>query len=153
VTRTIGSLGLCVALAVGGCASAGADMATIRLGAGPVPPGSASVLPQAWAAPAQAPPTIDGVLDDAVWLQAQKLPMQPVIGRGRVKAPEDESTVDITPRRCQQFKPKPGETFKWTNASGGEVVHAGKVAADKWGLVTLENVTVTKGRNRIVVAK
>ena len=155
MTRTIGSLGLCVALAVGGCASAGADMATIRLGARPVPPGSASVLPQGWAAPVKAPPTIDGVLDDAVWRQAQRLSMRPVIGRGRVRAPEDESSVDITPWRCQQFKPKPGETFKWTNAAvaDGKVVQSGTAKADKWGLVTLPQVTVTKAKNRIAIVK
>ena len=58
---------LCATTILVGCTSVEADMATIRLGAGPVPPGSASVLPQGWAAPVKAPPTIDGVLDDAVW--------------------------------------------------------------------------------------
>jgi hypothetical protein len=70
-------------------------------------------------------------------------------------APEDTCTVDITPRRCQRFKPKAGQQFTWTNTSvaDGKRVGSGTVTADKWGLVTLEQVTVGKGKNRIVVAR
>jgi len=53
----------------------------------------------------------------------------------------DDITVDVTPRRCQKFKVKPGETFEWTASSGG----TGKVTADEWGLVTIENVVIQKG--------
>jgi len=49
---------------------------------------------------------------------------------------EKEMTVDVTPRRCQMFGPKPGDKFKWTNSAGG----TGEVAADRWGLVTVEKV-------------
>jgi hypothetical protein len=50
-------------------------------------------------------------------------------------------TVDVTPRRLQKFKPKPGEKFKWTSSTGG----SGTVTADKWGLVTVEKVKIYPG--------
>ncbi len=52
-----------------------------------------------------------------------------------------DMTVDVTPRRCQDFKPKPGESFKWTAA--GE---SGNVTADEWGLVTVEKVKIKQGQ-------
>ncbi len=68
--------------------------------------------------------------------------------------PETACTVDITPRRCKQFKPKKGQEFRWTNTSvaDGREVRSAVVRADPWGLVTLRNVRVTKGRNRIRIA-
>ena len=45
-------------------------------------------------------------------------------------------TVDVTPRRCQTFRPKPGAVFKWTNSAGG----SGDVTADEHGLVTIKHV-------------
>ncbi|KPK84763.1 MAG: hypothetical protein AMJ81_04830 [Phycisphaerae bacterium SM23_33] len=67
----------------------------------------------------------------------------------------DSCSVDLTPRHCRQLKPKPGQKFKWTNTSleTGEVVQSGDAAADKWGLVTLRQVIVTKGRNRFVIER
>jgi hypothetical protein len=62
-------------------------------------------------------------------------------------------TTDVTPRRCQKFKAKSGETFKWTNTLGGKVVQSGAVTADKWGLVTLEKVRVTKAKARLVITR
>lgn len=52
-----------------------------------------------------------------------------------------EMTVDVTPRRCQRFKPRPGQTFTWTNNAGG----AGTVTADQWGLVTVAKVAIKPG--------
>ena len=74
---------------------------------------------------------------------------------GRGGAPKDECTVDLTPRRCQKFKAAPGDRFKWTNASAadGRIIQSGEVTADKWGLLTLEKLTVTKGRNRVSIQK
>ena len=67
--------------------------------------------------------------------------------------PEDACTVDVTPRRCKQFWPKPGDRFRWTNTSlkSGEVVQSGAVTADQWGLVTLKAVKVDKGRQRLTI--
>jgi len=69
------------------------------------------------------------------------------------KAPAEACTVDVTPRRCQAFKPKPGEKVKWTSTrAGGEPdVQKGVATVDKWGLVTLEKVRVSKGKQRIVI--
>ncbi len=52
-----------------------------------------------------------------------------------------EMTVDVTPRRCQKFKPKPGEKLKWTSSLGG----AGEAVADRWGLVTVPKVIIKPG--------
>ncbi len=77
-------------------------------------------------------------------------------------APKDECTVNITPRPCRTFKPMPGTKLKWTNsrksgsAVGGDArreIQSGEVTADKWGLVTLEQVKVTKAGNRIKITR
>lgn len=54
----------------------------------------------------------------------------------------EQMTVDVTPRRCQQFKAKPGEKFTWTASTGEE----GEVTADKWGLVTIEKLKIDPGK-------
>ncbi len=67
-------------------------------------------------------------------------------------APADECTVSITPRRCQDFKPKCGEKFSWKNLdANGKAEQSGEVTADQWGLITLEQVKVRKTGNRIQV--
>jgi len=67
----------------------------------------------------------------------------------------DRATVDITPRHCQRFKPRPDERFTWSNESppDGKVVRSGTVVADQWGLVTIKDITVTKARNRIRISR
>ncbi len=59
---------------------------------------------------------------------------------------EKETTVDVTPLRFQQFKPKPGDTFKWTNGAGG----MGRVTAHTWGLVTIEQLKIKPGEETIL---
>jgi len=73
--------------------------------------------------------------------------------RGRNAAPLDQCAVDVTPRRCRQFKAAPGEEFAWTNTSeeDGKLVQRGTATADRWGLVTAEKVIVSKGRNRLAI--
>jgi hypothetical protein len=68
-------------------------------------------------------------------------------------APKDTCTVDLTPRHRRKFNPKAGQTFTWTNTdlATKKVVGSGTVKADKWGLVTLKQITVGKGRNRVVI--
>jgi len=68
--------------------------------------------------------------------------------------PENSCTVDITPRRCRKFKPKPGDKFKWTNTAikDNKELQSGTVTADRWGLVTMKRVIVTKGRCRVRLA-
>ena len=69
------------------------------------------------------------------------------------RAPEDQCTTDLTPRRCQKFRPEPGKPVRWTDTSvsDGKVVQSGEAAADQWRLVTVEKLTVTKGKNRIKI--
>jgi hypothetical protein len=69
------------------------------------------------------------------------------------KAPKDECTVDLTPRRLQQFKVKAGEQVKWTSTSGGKEVQSGVVTVDKHGLATIERLKVVKAGNRIRIVR
>ncbi len=71
------------------------------------------------------------------------------------KAPKDRCTVNITPRRLQKLKPQPGEKFHWTNTPLGsdKAIQSGDVAADDSRLLTIPQVTVTKGKNRIAIRK
>ncbi|MGE3804869.1 MAG: hypothetical protein AB7K24_09380 [Gemmataceae bacterium] len=55
-------------------------------------------------------------------------------------------TVDVTPRRCQQFKLKPGEKVKWTTSTGG----SGTISADAQGLATVEKIQLLPGRNTLI---
>jgi len=75
--------------------------------------------------------------------------------RGRGAAPVDQCTADVTPRRCQKFKAKPGEKFTWTNTSvkDKKVVQTGQAVADKHGLATATDVIITKGKNRLLIEK
>ncbi|MGA2032746.1 MAG: prolyl oligopeptidase family serine peptidase [Thermoguttaceae bacterium] len=69
------------------------------------------------------------------------------------KAPKDSCTVDVTPRRCQKFAPKPDEKFRWTNTAlaDGKVVGCGTLAADQYGLVTIPKAVVCRGKNRLSI--
>jgi hypothetical protein len=90
--------------------------------------------------------TKDVVDEPAKWEMTVAL-MQP--------APKDRCTVDVTPRRLQRLEARPGQSFAWTNApaGGGKAVQSGKVTADKWGLITVEGVQVTKGGNRLRISR
>ena len=68
-------------------------------------------------------------------------------------APLATCTVDLTPRKCQTFKPKPGTTFKWTCKAGDKLLGSGSVAADQWGLVTIRQLPMAKGNQRVVIEK
>ena len=69
-------------------------------------------------------------------------------------APKDACTADFTPRRCRQFKPKPGESFTWKLAAeDGQAVASNKLTADKWGLVTVPKLEVTKARRVVTVSR
>ncbi len=73
---------------------------------------------------------------------------------GKRGAPKNACTVHVTPRRLQKLKAPPGAAFTWTNRSiaDGEVIQTGKATADRHGRVTLEKVSVMKGKNRIKLA-
>lgn len=54
---------------------------------------------------------------------------------------KDAMTVDVTPRRCQQFKPRPGDAIRWANSTGD----TGTAVADAHGLVTIERLKILPG--------
>lgn len=51
---------------------------------------------------------------------------------------KQDMTVDVTPRRCQQFKLEPGRQVRWRTSTGD----SGKVLADGDGLVTIPAVRI-----------
>jgi hypothetical protein len=53
-----------------------------------------------------------------------------------------DMTVDVTPRRCQKYKARPGDSFRWTASTGG----SGVVTADEHGLVTVPRVVIQPGK-------
>ena len=71
------------------------------------------------------------------------------------KAPKDHCTVSITPRRLQNLKPVRGEKFRWTNTPVGsdKAIQSGEIVADNSRLLTIPQVTVTKGKNRVAIRK
>jgi len=72
---------------------------------------------------------------------------------GRRGAPKDACTVDVTPRRLRRFRVRPGMKFKWTNQflAGDRPPQSGSAEADRFGLVTMKGVIVTKGNNRLTL--
>jgi hypothetical protein len=76
-----------------------------------------------------------------------------MVVRLNARAPRGECSVDVTPRRCQKFKPAPGATVAWGNRSvaDGGVVQSGEVKADDQGRVTVPQAAVTRGGNRLTL--
>lgn len=66
-------------------------------------------------------------------------------------APKDACAVDVTPRRCQRFKPRPGAKLIWTNTALAErkIIAYGEALVDQWGLATVPKVAVSRGGNRL----
>jgi hypothetical protein len=69
-----------------------------------------------------------------------------------------DQTANVTPRRCQRFRPEAGGNYRWENWSYANPqqpvqVAAGEVHADRYGLVTVPRVAIgTKGwGNRLVI--
>jgi hypothetical protein len=70
------------------------------------------------------------------------------------KAPAQVCTVDITPRRVQQFHAVPGTVLYWKNIDiRGHVIQNGQIIADAHGLITLEKITVSRQKNKLVISK
>ncbi len=73
----------------------------------------------------------------------------------RKDCPADECTTDLTARRCQKFKAKPGEKFTWrvTSEGGTDVLQTGTATADQWGLVTVEKLKIKRAKTRLSIVK
>lgn len=52
-----------------------------------------------------------------------------------------DMTVDVTPRRCQQFKPKGGDKVTWATSTG----EMGTITVDQWGLATVGKLVIKPG--------
>lgn len=61
------------------------EVATCRLGTGLSRSGTAGSLPEAWVGPVDAPPTIDGRLDDRPWQAARPFELGNLLVRGRAR--------------------------------------------------------------------
>jgi poly(3-hydroxybutyrate) depolymerase len=61
-------------------------------------------------------------------------------------------TVDVTPRRCQKFKPRAGESIRWAVSTGeaGSTATSGTAKADTAGLVTIPRVVILPGGQAIL---
>jgi hypothetical protein len=73
---------------------------------------------------------------------------------------EETATVDVTPRRCQHFRPRPGEDVHWVNLDHSDPdepvkIAEGHIKTDQYGLVTVPQFTVgRKGwGNRLVLTR
>jgi len=64
-------------------------------------------------------------------------------------------TPDVSPRRLQRFRLAPGTSVQWSNTSlaDGEEIQTGRATADRLGLVTLKGVRLSKGKNRVRIAR
>jgi len=83
------------------------------------------------------------------------------------KARLPECRVDLTPRKCQKFKAKEGQKFAWTcttvppakgkakdaEAPAARKLGSGTVQADEWGLVTIRQMPMVKGAQRVVIVR
>jgi hypothetical protein len=67
-------------------------------------------------------------------------------------APESV-TVDVTPRRLQQFHPLPDKPLDWTNICicDGSLIQSGTVRAEHDGRVTIPGVKVLRGGVRLTI--
>jgi hypothetical protein len=68
------------------------------------------------------------------------------------QAPKDDCTVDVTPRRCFQFRAREGAKVRWkTLSAAGAEIQSGESVADRWGLVTAVGVQVNKQGTRLTM--
>lgn len=99
--------------------------------------------------------TVDDIVDtENEWAMSFRLGENYYFGQWKHKT----ATVDITPRRCQKFKPTVGAKVHWENwdYSNPRVptkVAEGNVTVDKYGLVSVPNFVVGKKGlgNRLVL--
>lgn len=99
----------------------------------------------------------DDIIDEEKkWAICLRLQKNKLVGEWR----EETATVDVTPRRLQKFKPKPGETVHWVNldmstTAKPKEIAKGDVTADKHGLVTVPGFVVGKKGwgNRLVLTR
>ena len=69
----------------------------------------------------------------------------------KASAPKDSCHVALTPRRLQKFRTPAGAKFRYTvtDVAAGKALAEGSAAADADDLVTLKQIPLAKGRNRV----
>lgn len=72
-----------------------------------------------------------------------------------VRSMEGDQTVDVTPRRLQQFVVQLGQTYTWQNTQwpDGTLLQEGVITPDADGLLVLPDVIVTDSGNQIVITR
>jgi len=69
-------------------------------------------------------------------------------------APENTCTVDMTPRRLQKFLIQANQTIGWQNRDkSGKAIQEGTGTPDKFNLLTLERLEVTKTGSKIILTR
>jgi hypothetical protein len=72
--------------------------------------------------------------------------------RLNARAPKSECTVDVTPRRCRNFRPKPGTAVEWRSVgSDSKELASGEVRVDAWGLATVPQAPVRRDGVRLTL--
>jgi len=68
-------------------------------------------------------------------------------------APEGACKVDLTPRRLQKFATPKGAKFRYTvtDVKGGRQLCKGEATADEYDLLTLPQIALVKGENRVKI--
>lgn len=71
------------------------------------------------------------------------------------RAPKDTCTVDLTPRRVQNFRTPSGARFAYvvTHPKTGKELARGTATSDALGLLTLERLPLIKGENRVKISR
>ncbi len=70
-------------------------------------------------------------------------------------APKDTCTVDITARKLQNFKLKPGEKLLYyvKRKSDGKTLQSGNVFVNEYGIFTIDNITISKEKYSLIVRR
>jgi hypothetical protein len=85
-------------------------------------------------------------------IRLQDLLIEPATGMQVTLPAPAFATVDITPRRLQQFEVSALESYAYANLdASSNVVASGIVTADELGLVTVPAFAVSSGGNRVVL--
>ncbi len=71
------------------------------------------------------------------------------------QAPEENCTVDITARKLQEFILVPGEQLTYTieREEDKEIIQSGEVIVDDYGLCTINDVTISKEKYRLIIKR
>lgn len=69
------------------------------------------------------------------------------------EAPRERAEVDVTPRRCQAFRPAPGSRvdFRVEEPGARRLLKEGSIEVDKYGLATVPKVPITRRGVRLIL--